>query len=396
MKTAQQQVRELLTQTITLLCKNGLQFNRSLRIEGLLGITVDDSDVFIVHIDENILGLPRSQSPSRTVKQTVRTSAVESPTLSPVGRPVELSDGNAAGKSTITELENEQKKPSKLKFLGIAREDDYPVKIEPDDDDDVDEDVMIVGSEQSSQTYPFMDRTLTISNVHSLAGSMATNVGSSSARSTAKRRKSSPYHESSSADDHAISVKYDLSVDFETSPEYGGMHKMDRIDWPEPLVGTSIDHSVPCTMSRNPLGRPLWNEGLVSDSGSHFVSGSSSGTGLEPRSNDDARLTTTTATAAAGQLTDNVGSLVDSVFRRRWRRRPCFLQKLAICQYAGCGKSFFRSCHLYRHQRIKHGQRYCPPYTDQLSFSAIPAVGHSTRSPADRSAMHLSITSSSR
>ena len=52
MKPDQERVRNLLTDTVTLLCKNGLQYQTELRVQGVLGITLDDSDVFIVHINE--------------------------------------------------------------------------------------------------------------------------------------------------------------------------------------------------------------------------------------------------------------------------------------------------------------------------------------------------------
>ena len=52
MKPDQERVRNLLTDTVTLLCKNGLQYQTELRVQGVLGITLDNSDVFIVHINE--------------------------------------------------------------------------------------------------------------------------------------------------------------------------------------------------------------------------------------------------------------------------------------------------------------------------------------------------------
>ena len=51
MKPDQERVRNLLTDTVTLLCKNGLQY-KELRVQGLLGITLDNKDVFVVHINE--------------------------------------------------------------------------------------------------------------------------------------------------------------------------------------------------------------------------------------------------------------------------------------------------------------------------------------------------------
>ena len=50
----QEKVRTLLCDTVTLLRKNGLAFEKELRVEGLLGITLDQSEVFIVHINEKL------------------------------------------------------------------------------------------------------------------------------------------------------------------------------------------------------------------------------------------------------------------------------------------------------------------------------------------------------
>ena len=52
MKPEQERVRHLLTDTVTLLCKNGLQFQDELKVEGVIGITLDNNEVFVVHINE--------------------------------------------------------------------------------------------------------------------------------------------------------------------------------------------------------------------------------------------------------------------------------------------------------------------------------------------------------
>lgn len=54
MKADQERVSKLLTDTVTLLCKNGLIYKDEIKIQGLLGITLDRNDVFIVHINETI------------------------------------------------------------------------------------------------------------------------------------------------------------------------------------------------------------------------------------------------------------------------------------------------------------------------------------------------------
>jgi len=50
----QQRVKMLLTETITLLCKNGLSFKSEFSIEALVGITIDNSDVILLSIKETI------------------------------------------------------------------------------------------------------------------------------------------------------------------------------------------------------------------------------------------------------------------------------------------------------------------------------------------------------
>lgn len=50
----QQRVKALLTETITLLCKNGLRFQSEVCIDGVIGITVDNTNVFLVSIRDNI------------------------------------------------------------------------------------------------------------------------------------------------------------------------------------------------------------------------------------------------------------------------------------------------------------------------------------------------------
>ena len=53
-KEEQSRVRSLLLDTVSLLCKNGLTFKKQLKIQGLLGITLDEDDVFIVHINDAV------------------------------------------------------------------------------------------------------------------------------------------------------------------------------------------------------------------------------------------------------------------------------------------------------------------------------------------------------
>ena len=49
-KAQQERVKQLIADTVSLLCKNGLHFTMEFSIEGLLGITLDRNEVFLVNI----------------------------------------------------------------------------------------------------------------------------------------------------------------------------------------------------------------------------------------------------------------------------------------------------------------------------------------------------------
>ena len=54
-KQDQEHVKALLTEAITVLCKNGLGFQSQLNIEALIGITLDKEEVFLVSINETVI-----------------------------------------------------------------------------------------------------------------------------------------------------------------------------------------------------------------------------------------------------------------------------------------------------------------------------------------------------
>lgn len=53
-KQDREHVKALLTEAITVLCKNGLGFESQLNIEALIGITLDKDEVFLVNINETV------------------------------------------------------------------------------------------------------------------------------------------------------------------------------------------------------------------------------------------------------------------------------------------------------------------------------------------------------
>jgi len=55
MRPDQQRVRDVVVETIRLLCRTGLHFQKNLQVQGLLGITVDDDQVFLIHVNDSVV-----------------------------------------------------------------------------------------------------------------------------------------------------------------------------------------------------------------------------------------------------------------------------------------------------------------------------------------------------
>ena len=76
MKADQERVKNLLIDTVTLLCKNSLSYQDELCIEGLLGVKVDQKDVFFVHISQTFQSeLRQSSAPEKTVSGSQETNS---------------------------------------------------------------------------------------------------------------------------------------------------------------------------------------------------------------------------------------------------------------------------------------------------------------------------------
>ena len=63
----QERVRKLLTEAVTLLCRNSLQFEEEVLVEGLIGITLDRSDILLISIRESV------QQSLREVTSSIRS-----------------------------------------------------------------------------------------------------------------------------------------------------------------------------------------------------------------------------------------------------------------------------------------------------------------------------------
>jgi len=75
MRPDQQRVKQLLTEAVTLLCRNSLQYKEQVQVEGLIGITLDKRDILLVSIHEcvqqNVHDQPLFHRPPRLSQQPV-------------------------------------------------------------------------------------------------------------------------------------------------------------------------------------------------------------------------------------------------------------------------------------------------------------------------------------
>ena len=78
-KSDQSRIRQLLTEAVTVLCRTSLSYRHDFSVEGLIGITLDNEEIFLVNINEYISKdppSPKRASPERkySVNLSVRSS----------------------------------------------------------------------------------------------------------------------------------------------------------------------------------------------------------------------------------------------------------------------------------------------------------------------------------
>ena len=105
MKTDHSRVRGLLTEAITMLCKSSLTYRKEFCVQGLLGITLDKQEVFLIDINEQIkqFGLGSKdiehspiKSENNTSPRRRRRSGSKSPKSTVIQIKPELNDDNSA------------------------------------------------------------------------------------------------------------------------------------------------------------------------------------------------------------------------------------------------------------------------------------------------------------
>ena len=91
MRPHQEGIQRMIIDTISLLCRNTLSHGVGIRIQGLIGITVGESDVHLVQFDESydndVSGSEASKQQNVDVGSSLNTSVAEPPRTNPRKRP---------------------------------------------------------------------------------------------------------------------------------------------------------------------------------------------------------------------------------------------------------------------------------------------------------------------
>ena len=159
MDADQLKVQMLLIDTVTLLCKNGLTFDKRMKIEGVIGITVDES-VFIVHINEelanatslsceegvNVESLSDSQTLLTAINPNLQKSRTNNTAMARAKtKPKKHWDGNRAG--------TEWQEVTEAEFSSTC----LPINVKPEVASEFyggSDDVMTIESDNSTECKP--------------------------------------------------------------------------------------------------------------------------------------------------------------------------------------------------------------------------------------------------
>lgn len=131
-----ERVKELLCETITLLCKNGLHFQDEFCIDGLIGITLDQRDVFLVTIKETV---KHGEVFVRDRQHSMRSQTAEEPPHGPGESQTAATsevDSHSEGRSdpdSASRIQDTNLKESEKEASPVAAKDPGVCQMEVDD-----------------------------------------------------------------------------------------------------------------------------------------------------------------------------------------------------------------------------------------------------------------------
>lgn len=365
MKPDQERMKTLLTDTILLLCKNGLCVKRQLKVQGLLGITLDDDDIFLIQIDEMISDDVNQSSinnchPSQSYSVMHDRIPVLSPSfdsqndifVDPNFQFLNRNDLSADQLPPANHLEKRLHGKMELKKCRLKEDQQQLnpliVKVE-----EVEEDIITMGEHVSSNSTTTIPSSSSLFNneqqLFFLSPSQLKNVvkeedkqcyvvaeGSKSEFEKEKRKAKRKY------DDDIIVMNRQIET---ITKQLLNVNKKSI-----PFIDESNRYEPWQLLPLNNFSHDFRNNCEENDDDDYNDNDLSWMTQLQLQHQKKNRNNVKTRRASISEDRDTT----------------------VICEYDGCGRSFYHRYTLYRHQRIKHGRRFGT--VNQLSFFC-PHVG---------------------
>lgn len=373
MKPDQERVKALLSQTVMLLCKNGLHFEKELRIQGLLGITVDYDSVFIVHINESLEEFTSDNAAAAVFPAEDCNNLKEAVELqAPSGAGADDEKSASSDKfSNAASLTRHLRESSVNKRETLSCDDATEFKHEPNSEAGGD-DVVLVESdgEQDAEnalgarfemsvpkrycrnrfrpeTYPCNGKRRRLAALPAPdssalafddgAGNYAMKMEPVSSQNAESEEQDFVYHDSYSEQKWENSEPIFENADDGIAEDIPGCSSWERFDC-QPTREMASTNSVP---QANETYHESWTYAKFERRALATMRASSSHA-LASNPDNSVAIRQGGGAAIAALRRSRGGSTVKTV----------------VCQYPDCGKTFCHSYHLYRHQREKHGRRF--------------------------------------
>ena len=158
----QERMKSMIQEAVSALCRNGLLFDTEVSVEGLIGITIDKSNVFLVSIRDMISKEAEQSTSAETVAETQSDSNCS-------GDDLDDSASNISGdhsKKRSHRRHSRKRSSKRMSSDGEPEEKRYTsIKTEVEDDEDV-----VVIKEDNSDSEQF-------TNFHSYMGTSGDNPG---------------------------------------------------------------------------------------------------------------------------------------------------------------------------------------------------------------------------
>lgn len=153
MKPEQERLVTVLKDTITLLCKNSLSYNKGVVVQGLICVTVDKEDVVVIQVNDSLGDAVREPCAGCGVAKETRPQAESTPRVRRKRkRSVDRSSENSSAKSPRAIEEDVEDDDEGTVTTATGRMQDN-VKVKQERVNSEDEDLILIDAEIKAESY---------------------------------------------------------------------------------------------------------------------------------------------------------------------------------------------------------------------------------------------------